>query len=97
MEIPLSNLVVASGFPYRLDRRERKLGSCFFSPLPCIDACASSGMNDGIERGKKTGFWYGRLRVWWGDPRRVKDMRGGSWRGITGTCSRERVGFSGLK
>lgn len=97
MEIPFSNLVVASGFPYRHDRRERKWGSCFFSPLPWIAACASSGMNGGSERGKKTGFWYERLRVQWGDPRRIKDTAGGSWRGTTGTCSREGVGFNGLK
>lgn len=96
-DIPFPNLIVPSGFPYRLDRRQRKWGSCCFSPLPWIAACASSGMNDSSERGKKTGFWYERLRVQWEDPRRMKHMAGGSWRGIMGTCSREGVGFNGLK
>lgn len=54
-------------------------------------------MNGVSEKGKKTGFWYGRLRIQWGDPRKMKNTAGGSWRGIMGTCSRERFGFNGLK
>lgn len=50
-----------------------------------------------VKETKKTGFWYGRLMVRWGDPRRLKHTAGGSWNGVTGTCSGEGVGFNGHK
>lgn len=59
MEIPFSKWVVASGFPYRLKSRDRQWGSCCFSPLPWIAACASSGMNYGSERDQED-----RILVW---------------------------------